>query len=587
MGSIYLFSHRLPPNTYYGSRNLSLVSTDRARQIIFEDLSVFENKEIIFGVDGKFIRTTFSDIGINVDLTSSLIATNNYLFSFKRPLADSPSPLNPIVRKNINIEYGIDFVKFNSFLSTLARDHEVKPTDARIVNSKNGLVVVDEQKGDEIDVGFLVSELKLRLKNASVAPIQIKKLPKEPIVVREGTQNAVNLLKKIGEREIVLSYKGDSWRLTGAEFINLTEIFPKGRKSGYLVLAGTFGSPIVVEDTELSPNYSDLEVSLNEQGVGNYLATISGNINKPRVDATMRFDNGKISNFTPAVEGQKLDIDVTKQQLANVIYSDNEEKTLAIDMPVVVDPAKIANSSVSSLGIKELIASGTSYFRGSIPNRVFNVGLGASRVSGTIVAPGDTFSFNNSVGEVSGTTGYKQAYVISEGRTVLDDGGGICQVSTTVYRAALNAGLPIVSRTAHAYRVSYYEQGGFGAGMDATVWSPSVDFKFKNDTNSHILVQALVEPALSKLQVDIYGTKDDRRVEISKPNLSNIKPAPPDKFQDDPTLPKGTKKQVDFAANGATAVFTRKVYMGDKLVNEETVKSIYRPWQAIFLVGTG
>ena len=170
---------------------------------------------------------------------------------------------------------------------------------------------------------------------------------------------------------------------------------------------------------------------------------------------------------------------------------------------------------------------------------------------------------------------------------MLDDGGGICQVSTTIFRAALNAGLPIVSRTAHAYRVSYYEQKGFKAGFDATVWAPAVDLMFKNDTSHHILVQIVVDLPSAKIEVDLYGTSDGRRVELSEPVLSNFQPALPDKYQDHPTLPKGTVKQVDFAASGVTSVFKRKVFKDGLVIIDESFTSRFRPWQAIFLVGTG
>jgi len=123
--------------------------------------------------------------------------------------------------------------------------------------------------------------------------------------------------------------------------------------------------------------------------------------------------------------------------------------------------------------------------------------------------------------------------------------------------------------------------------MDATVWSPAVDFVFKNDTDRHILVQAVVDPVNAKLQVDIYGTGDGRKSEISTPVISNVSPAPPERRQDDPSLPEGTVKQVDFAAGGATSVFGRKVYKGDSLIIDESFKSVYRPWQAVYLVGTG
>ena len=256
-------------------------------------------------------------------------------------------------------------------------------------------------------------------------------------------------------------------------------------------------------------------------------------------------------------------------------------------LPVKIETAKIDNDKINSLGIRSLVGKGISYFSGSISNRISNLSLASRRISGTLIAPGEVFSFNKSVGEVSGATGYRQAYVISEGRTVLDDGGGICQVSTTIFRAALNAGLPIVERTAHAYRVSYYEQKGFKPGFDATVWAPAVDLQFRNDTDHHILIQVVVDAARAKLEVDLYGTSDGRRVELSEPVLSNFQPALPDKYQDDPALPRGTVKQVDFAASGITSVFGRKVFKNDELVIDEKFTSRFKPWQAIFLVGTG
>ena len=166
---------------------------------------------------------------------------------------------------------------------------------------------------------------------------------------------------------------------------------------------------------------------------------------------------------------------------------------------------------------------------------------------------------------------------------MLDDGGGVCQDSTTLFRAVLNAGLPVVKRTAHAYRVGYYEQG-FPPGLDATVFSPSVDFQFKNDTPSHVLIQAYTLG--NSLYVDLYGTSDGRVSKISTPIVTNQTRPPPELRQDDPTLPKGTVKQVDFSAWGANVTFTRKVERNGEILINETFRSNFRPWQAIFLVGT-
>jgi vancomycin resistance protein YoaR len=199
-----------------------------------------------------------------------------------------------------------------------------------------------------------------------------------------------------------------------------------------------------------------------------------------------------------------------------------------------------------------------------------------------LLSPGEVFSFNQAVGDISAETGYKQAYVIKEGRTVLDDGGGVCQVSTTLFRAVLYAGLPVIERTAHAYRVGYYEQG-FPPGLDATVFYPTVDFKFKNDTPAYLLIQTVISG--SKLYFNLYGTSDGRVTTLSKSTVTDQTPPPPDLKQDDPTLPKGEVKQVDWAAWGAKVSFTRTVTREGEEIIKETWRSNYRPWQAVYLVG--
>ena len=164
-------------------------------------------------------------------------------------------------------------------------------------------------------------------------------------------------------------------------------------------------------------------------------------------------------------------------------------------------------------------------------------------------------------------------------------GGGVCQVSTTLFRAALSAGLPIVERTAHAYRVGYYENDS-KPGFDATVFAPSPDLKIKNDTPASILIQTEVDQINNLLYFRFYGKKDQRKVEISPVTVYDVVPPLPEIRQDDPTLKKGVVKQVDYPAWGAKAVFDYKVSNGDMVSFEKKFFSSYRSWQAIYLVGT-
>ncbi|MBI2033032.1 MAG: VanW family protein, partial [Candidatus Levybacteria bacterium] len=149
----------------------------------------------------------------------------------------------------------------------------------------------------------------------------------------------------------------------------------------------------------------------------------------------------------------------------------------------------------------------------------------------------------------------------------------------------LNAGLPIVERHAHAYRVHYYEEDS-PPGIDATIYVPTVDFKFKNDTGHYILIQNVVDPISLRLTFFLYGTKDNRQVTLSEPVITSQTPAPEPLYQDDPTLPKGTVKQVDFAASGASVFFTREVKKNGETIISEKFVSNFKPWQAVYLRGT-
>jgi vancomycin resistance protein YoaR len=333
----------------------------------------------------------------------------------------------------------------------------------------------------------------------------------------------------------------------------------------------------------LSPSYSFSQNKLDSK-----LSNIYKDINKEPVEAVFNFENGRVSEFRASENGRQVDKTQLNQQVlakAGLVINGEGQKIVMITIPVKILKPNLTTDKVNKMGINELIGTGTSLFAGSIESRIYNVNLAAGRVNGYLVKPGDTFSFAKAVGDVSNLTGYKQAYVIENGKTVLGDGGGVCQVSTTLFRAALNAGLPIVERHAHAYRVHYYEEDS-PPGIDATVYVPTVDLKFKNDTGHYILIQSVVDLTQPRLTFMIYGTSDGRVVNQTTPIVTNIRPAPPDKYEDDPTLPIGTVKQVDFAAGGADASFTRTVTRNGKILDQDTFTSHYTPWQAVYLRGT-
>lgn len=314
------------------------------------------------------------------------------------------------------------------------------------------------------------------------------------------------------------------------------------------------------------------------------------NIDIAPKDALFQFENGKVVLFRLSQPGRRLNKEQTKKLVYSYITALGRQesitpKEITIDLSIETVHPQITTENSNNLGIKQLLGTGNSKFAGSIPGRIHNIELAASKINGHLVAPEAIFSFNKTLGDVSITTGFQPAYIIKDGRTVLGDGGGVCQVSTTLFRAAINAGLKIVERHPHSYRVSYYEQDS-PPGMDATVFDPNYDLKFNNDTTDYILIQARTDKANYFLTFEIYGTSDGRKAEITKPVILSQTSPPPDLYQDDPTLPNGVVKQVDWKAWGAKVSFDYKVVRGNEIISQQSFFSNFQPWQAVFLRGT-
>lgn len=356
----------------------------------------------------------------------------------------------------------------------------------------------------------------------------------------------------------------------------------------YLVgRSGTFVTDLLTKFSTSTINLTPM-FRFQENVLTDTLDELAQGINIPVQDALFEFRGGKVTAFRLSKDGREVNIEIAKKLFSDAVVNIPTANTTSVVIPLPVRPVKpsMTTDRVNVFGIKELIGRGYSEFAHSIPGRVHNVALAAAKLHGLLIKPGETFSFNTALGDVSATTGFQPAYVIKDGRTVLGDGGGVCQVSTTLFRTALAAGLPIIERRAHAYRVAYYEQAGFKAGLDATVFAPSVDLKIKNDTPGYILIQTKTDTQNMTLSFELYGTSDGRKAEIYNHVVGGITPPPPDLYQDDPTLPVGVVKQVDFAAWGAKANFQYKVTRGSEVLQNTSFASNFRSWQAVYLRGT-
>ena len=246
----------------------------------------------------------------------------------------------------------------------------------------------------------------------------------------------------------------------------------------------------------------------NPAEVYKWTEQIANGVNVKASEPSLKIANGRATDFTPPQTGKSLD----RYNSALKIIDSLQRGITTIDLVVQTTEPQKSLSSLNNLGITELIGRGESKFTGSPRNRIHNITVGIEKMKGVIVAPGEEFSFNKYLGPVEASTGFLPELVIKAEGTVPEFGGGLCQVSSTTFRAAMHAGLPITARRNHSYAVQYYAP----QGTDATIYPGVQDLKFKNDTGGSILIWPYFKEK-DYLVFDFYGTYDGRQVTLEQP----------------------------------------------------------------------
>jgi len=545
------FLGKIFPGIYVSGANLGGKTPTEAIATIGQQINI--PQKIILSSPDETFEIALSDVGVAYDFIDSaraaygLTRTGNILYDFWTRLSLLGSP------KTLGVRFTLDEQKLNNSLGEIADQVATNPVypSAKIVGKE---VIIDKGKpGTQVDIPNLRISIGKALSYPTGETVEIPVKTIDPSISDEEAEG----FKKRAEIFINKSLKA---------VFEYQDFFYKG-------------SDLV--------SYLDAGGGYNSEAVNTLVLTISSQVDRQPQNPVFVFEDGRVKEFTASKDGVEVQKDKLLILIADnlKILEESAQLSASIEIPVNKTAPKITTGDVNNLGIKELIGRGVSRFKGSIPNRIHNIVLSSSKFKGTLVPPGETLSFNQLLGDVSELTGFKQAYVIKEGKTVLGDGGGVCQVSSTLFRAALAAGLPIVERAAHAYRVGYYEQDS-PPGFDATVYSPSPDLKIKNDTPGHILIQSTVDTKTATLIFEIYGTNDGRIATTSKPVISNQTPPPEDLYVDDPTLPTGQTKQIDYKAWGARVSFNYSVTRAGEVIYKKTFVSNYRPWQAVYLRGT-
>lgn len=331
------------------------------------------------------------------------------------------------------------------------------------------------------------------------------------------------------------------------------------------------------------------DININTGAFQSYLDGLARGLIVPAENGRFHFNDStrQLEVLQRARNGRTLNIAQTLSNMEAAIFNSNN-RTVAMAFDYQLPPYH-DNVTAAELGITEMVSSGISHYGGSTRARIENIITSAARFDGLIIAPGEIFSFNQFVGDISPEAGYVSSGVIFGGRTIQGVGGGVCQVSTTAFRAAFYAGFPIVERYAHGYRVGYYEHGDSeGVGMDAAIYTPDLDFRFLNDTDYHLLIETSIYPQNASVEFRFYSTNPGRQVVKRGPVVRDQVSPLPTNYEVNASFTAGQELQVDWAAEGAYVEVTRVILDANgNEIDSEIFASQYQPWGAIVQVAPG
>jgi len=592
MGFSLSISHlnRFFPRTTISGINIGGMTKEEAINVLEEEINNYQNQSIALNFEDKNENISIKEFGIdyNPEATANSVFKQTHSGFFTSIINSLNELFFPRNWKQVIQIKKLGIIQEK--ITLLAQEGSIEAEDAKLEIINDSIIFTESKEGFQADRKETLNHIKKNLSLLKNESIEIIKKPAKPAITDIDLAQAYFktslLLQNRGfkiNRDGNLYYFVDSEDLKGwlkferKSYLSHKELdIYKGKIAGVSISStdqfDVFLPPQIIRQDE------KIEAFIDEEKISSFVESLAFKLNKSPKNAILTIEGGAVSVLKKEIYGQELDKEKLLEEI-NLRLNSSSNSDLELPLSVVV-PA-VRSNNIEGLGIKDKIATGVSSFSGSPDNRIHNLTLGASKFNNVLVKPGEVASFSKIVGSVEASDGYLPELVIKGKQTIQEYGGGMCQVSTTLYRAALNAGLPIIERRPHAYLVGYYKDG-----PDATVYVPSTDLKFKNDTDYYILIQTSVSG--KNMYFEFWGTPTGRKVEISAPQFIDPIPAPAEPYYiDDPSYPQGYEKMEEHPHQGVTGIIYRIITYPDGKVKKEEIKSVYKPWPAKIRRGTG
>jgi vancomycin resistance protein YoaR len=525
-----VYADKVYPAVAVGDVPVGGMTVEQAVATVEARAAELERGTVAFTHEGRTWTPTLAELGATVDIEASVDAAwalgrdDNAVgrlgFASELLQGDQQVPLRTTV----------DRETLDRWFETVNTDLGQRAVNASLVVDGAEVIISPERAGTVVDEVAATELILAALVDLEPVTATLPTMTETPEIHADDLDAPRRELAAALGAPVVAVFEGQQWEIPPAD---LTAFLTVETRAGS-------GGP-------------DVELSVDRTALASYLRdAFSGRVNRAPVDARIAWsaEQGGLVALDPSVNGAALRSNAFADAVAESFLTDRS----SVEVPVVVTRPEVDSTNLAALGIDGLLARGDSNFDGGAEARDTNISVGTELLNGELIAPGEEFSFNSAVGEITYDKGFMDGGVIENGIIGRAVGGGICQVSTTVFRAALLGGLPITEWWPHSLRLTGYERDGWTAGYDASILQSGsnpeywADFRFRNDTDGYMLVQAWNDYPYNI--VEIYGADDGREVAVGDAQFAN-------------------------PADAYIAWFTRVVTYPGGITNERTFESYY------------
>jgi vancomycin resistance protein YoaR len=558
------FAGLIYPNLSIRGIAVGEMTPEEAKDTLRSRYTAFLQQPITLTYNDQTWTPSLEDLGIYLEIDASVAQA--YAAGRNHGLIDNLREVAAIWRSGLELplRVTVDQAVMQDYLFARAAEIDKPSADAQLLIQDGRLGMVSAKAGRQVLVDETLLDITAALQTLESQTVAVRTRELQPMLNDADVIAAQQITTPILQGPLLIEADGKAWQWSVSELAELVQVRREPKESGS-------GDQLVVTVDREQVRERIQEIADATERKGAY----------PRVD----WNGGDLKMIGSGEPGARVDEEKAEQLVMAALDSSDRNVTL----PFRTLETPVTAASLDQLGIEELIAVGRSDFSGSAAYRVTNIQAGMRLLHGILLAPDEEFSFNDNIGSIDASNGFVEGYAIVQNRTQLEWGGGICQDSTTMFRAAFWAGLPITERWGHSFYINWYDKYGYGSygdgpGMDATIFTGGPDLKFVNDTGHWLLIQTFVDTTRTVAEVRIYGTDPGRVVQLEGPVISNRQPAPPTPvFVGDPGQPRGSIRQSDKARGGMDITYTRVIKERGSVVSRDTFVTRFRPWPNIFV----